>query len=234
MSPPQRQLPLQSPLGVRGPGGEIRMKEPLYTPWEAVGAYLNRALNPIGPLTQIPPDLPGGLQGFLRMIPGLGLLTGSTQAYQTAAERRKQITHPLPKWTGPGWRDVLQAVGNVARPLSMGGVGGETMGVVNNLLQGAQGFAGVPEMFSTSWGGMFSGLGGQAARGLMDRTGVLRSMSQEPTWNAPQAMRWGEDRPMAPSDQAPSPEAYGIPSSDFGGPAEVWADRRRGENIQAP
>ena len=193
------------------------MREPRYTPWQAVGAYANRALNPLGPLTQQPPSLPGGVPGLLRMIPILGLLTGGIQAYQSAEEEGKRITHPLPKWKGPGGRDVLQALGNLARPLTMGGVGGEAAQIGGHVIAGLEGFMDAPSALNTSWESIFAGFGGQAARGLLDRTGVLRSMSQEPTWNAPQAMQWGQERerPMTPSYSAPMPEAYGIPSSPW-------------------
>ena len=206
-----------------------------YVPAPTPGqAWLNTALRnyaPWGPFgVDEPPTGIGGTGGkWAGRIPYAG---GVVQAFMASEAARKQQGRmvPVPPATG-FWSNLLQTLGNTLQFVPGGGTA-KTAAQAG--VSGLQGITGAPGMFGSSWESVLTGVGGSAVRGLADRTGVLRSMSQEPTWNAPQAMQWGQERPMAPSWQAPTPEDYGIPSSDFGGPAEVWTDRRRGENIQAP
>ena len=186
-----------------------------YVPAPTPGqAWLNTALRnyaPWGPFgVDEPPTGIGGTGGkWAGRIPYAG---GVVQAFMASEAARKQQGRMVKVPPATSWfQNLLQTIGNTLTftPAS------PTKTAVQVGVGALQGITGAPGMFGSNWESVLAGVGGAAGRELLDRTGVLRSMSQEPTWNAPQAMQWGQERPMAPSAIAPTPEAYGIPASPW-------------------
>ena len=196
------------------------------TPWQAWANTALRNYTPWGPLgVDEPPTGTGGTAGkWAGRIPYAG---GMVQAFLASQAAEKQQGRMVKVPPATGWfQNLLQSLGNTMAFMPGGGT---AMTAAKAGVSGLQGLAGAPGMFGTSWESLLAGAGGAAVRGLADRTGVLRSMSAEPTppWNAPEAMGWGQ----APSLGGNVPSNFGRAPEAFWTPPEP---RRRGEDIQAP
>ena len=184
---------------------------------------------PWGPLAvDEPPTGTGGTAGrWASRIPYAGGAIQAFMASQAAEKARGRMVKvpPAQNW----FQNLLQSLGNTMTFMPGGGT---AMTAAKIGVSGAQGLAGAPGMFGSSWESLLAGTGGAAIRGFADRTGVLRSMAAEPaqTWNAPEAMGWGQappsgGGPTVPSNFGQSPEAF------WAGTAEP---RWRGQDVQAP
>ncbi len=199
---------------------------PAPTPWQAGYNTFLRNYTPWGPFgVDEPPTGTGGWTGkILGATPYAG---GLLQAIMAGAAAREQTGQMVEVPPATGWfQNLLKTLGNVlALTPSPAGAAGSALSMAKLGISGAQGFAGAPGMFNTSWEQVLAGMGGMAVRGLADRTGLLQSITQQSPAPAVDTGRYTYTPPVAPSNPFTidgfTPAWAGGPST-WNQPASTW------------
>ena len=182
-----------------------------------------------------PTGMAGGALGRgAGFIPYAGGAVIQPQLAAEAARQKQGQMVPVPpkaNW----FQNLLTSLG-AALSYVPGGVGGGAMQAAKAGVGGLQGLMAAPSMVGSSWEQMLGGVAGTAARGLTDRTGVMRSMAREPMaqWETPfpvdpawRTRDWGRapaiqgSNPFAHPDTGVLPAWAGGPST-WNQPAESW------------